>query len=368
MQIGNAQRSAKLFLPKGQTQAPLWLLLHGTNNQVDEFLDYTGLPAFCKQHGIAYLAPQALPNQQKYGQTQFNVGLHSQPMAEEEQQGVHDVQYIREILQQIVALPCIDPQRIHCTGYSNGARFCMRLASEMSEVIASVAPVSGLRYPTPNHARRPIPILAFHGDADPVNPWSGNGAYYWHSSVPDAMQQWAIFNECGAMFAAPTFVEFAGGYSVAKYESCSDDASVELVRLHGAGHQWPDAVWSKANVGPVGRVDANALILNFFSKHRLPEKPKMQSLASTWATLAYAPFSSPLQLGPAVLALTFMLLLLWRKSRSSYSLIGQPLHDGIHDDDDDADEDGVIESQSDRNAWQLQLEAPQTCRGVRSLA
>lgn len=25
---------------------------------------------------------------------------------------------------QIVALPCIDPQRIHCTGYSNGARFC----------------------------------------------------------------------------------------------------------------------------------------------------------------------------------------------------------------------------------------------------
>ena len=48
-----------------------------------------------------------------------------------------------DVLSEVLQLPCLDRRRVHCTGYSNGARFCMRLASEMSDLIASVAPVSG---------------------------------------------------------------------------------------------------------------------------------------------------------------------------------------------------------------------------------
>ena len=71
------------------------------------------------------------------------MGLHSQATQEEEEQGVHDLAFVKQLLREVLRLPCLDRRRVHCTGYSNGARFCMRLASELSHVIASVAPVSG---------------------------------------------------------------------------------------------------------------------------------------------------------------------------------------------------------------------------------
>lgn len=148
----------------------------------------------------------------------------------------------------------------------------MRLASEMSDIIASVAPVSGLRYPQPNNARRPIPLLAFHGEMDPVNPWGGHGKDYWQASVPEAFMKWAQFNQCGGASMAPAFVNLGGEFTMASYKGCKEYASVELIRLNGAGHQWPNALYAHPGLGNVARVDANVLIRDFFSKHRLPEE------------------------------------------------------------------------------------------------
>lgn len=243
-QVGTQSRRMFLYLPRGGENIPLWLVLHGTNNKVQDFLRYSGLNTFAKENNFGLLALQALPNMALGSkQYQFNVGIHGQAMPDDD---VHDLQFVKESLHEILKLPCIDKRRVHCTGYSNGARFCMRLASELSQVIASVAPVSGLRFPTPNQAIRPIPILAFHGDLDQVNPWNGHGEGYWQSSVPDAMQDWARFNGCrlasGAAPAAPQFIE-AGSYAVASYSDCNGNATVELLLLHGAGHQWPGAMW-----------------------------------------------------------------------------------------------------------------------------
>eukprot|EP00913_Durusdinium_trenchii_P018196 g17095.t1 len=279
--VRGVTRSVWLLLPKGRQKTPLWLAYHGTDNEVEPFLRYSGLATFAQQHRIGLLAPQGLPDQSHFGKTQFNVGLHSKPMREEEEQGMHDVAFTRELLEQVLRLPCIDPSRVHCTGYSNGARFCMRLASEMSDIIASVAPVSGLRFPQPNLARRPVPVLAFHGDADPINPFPGHGADYWHSSVPDALQNWAKFNGCGAASLPPNFLPLgvqSPDFSVATYEHCKDNATVQLFRCNGGGHQWPDATWAKPGLGNVGRLDANSMMKEFFSQHRLPHGFLMEAL------------------------------------------------------------------------------------------
>jgi len=119
----------------------------------------------------------------------------------------------------------------------------MRLAAEMSMVFASVAPVSGLRFPKPNLANRPIPILAFHGEADKVNPFKGHGDTYWHESVPDAMKDWAQFNQCSGSFAAPKFLQQAA-FLKGSYTGCKDNATVEVIRMPNAGHQWPGAIFT----------------------------------------------------------------------------------------------------------------------------
>eukprot|EP00439_Symbiodinium_sp_Y106_P065031 s383_g10.t1 len=254
VEVGRTTRSALLSLPSAvfAGKLPLWL----------DFLRYSGLDDFSRANHIALVVPQALPNSDFYGQHRAHqkrpdnkpsfvqVGLHSQ---REDREGVHDVELTRAVLEQVMRLPCIDVQRIHCTGYSNGARFCIRLASELP----------GLRYPSPNNASRAIPILAFHGDADPVNLWGGHGLGYWHSSVPASLQRWAKFNRCSLADWPPSFREHQGFavasqrggnvVQVTEYEGCQDDATVKLVRLHGAGHQWPSAAFEIPNLGKVAR-------------------------------------------------------------------------------------------------------------------
>ena len=321
LQVGQQFRSMTLFLPKGVTKAPLWLVMHGTTQTVDYFLHYSGLREFAKANDFGLLALQGLRNEDY--EFQFDVGPHSQPMQWMEAAQIHDVQFVKEALKQVLKLPCIDKRRVHCTGYSNGARFCMRLASEMSNIFASVAPVSGLRFPKPNQATRPIPILAFHGQSDPVNPFQGHGDPYWSDSVPDAMQRWAEFNRCEFSRSKPRFLQ-EGVFSVASYSGCKDNAKVEVIQLLGGGHQWPGGTFAIAGkmsgvqvasnccdlhskisgtywcadflpkplldtphifglgfglgigsvkspgLGTKSNVDANRMILNFFAQHPLP--------------------------------------------------------------------------------------------------
>lgn len=247
--------------------APLWLLMHGTNQDPKEFLQYTGLGTFLQQRGIAFLALEATG---KGIQKRFNVGRGSLPVLGQ----ADDLGFARAILARIVKLQCIDRRKVYCTGYSNGARFCMMLASKLSGVIAAVAPVSGLRYPNPNDAKRAMPVLAFHGTADKVNPWAGKGdPAYWNESVPDAFEDWAKFNKCRYTPLEAEFIHIGGNVYVKKYSNgCQDGASVSLVKFQGAGHQWPGALKSGAPwLGKVEKeIDANRLIFEFFSKHSMP--------------------------------------------------------------------------------------------------
>ena len=91
---------------------------------------------------------------------------------------------------------CIDPTRVYATGFSGGARTASQLACDASTVYPAVAPVCGLRRPTPCPATRVVPIVAFHSTADSVDPFDGNGQLYWTYSVPHAAIDWAAQNSC----------------------------------------------------------------------------------------------------------------------------------------------------------------------------
>ncbi len=91
---------------------------------------------------------------------------------------------------------CLDRNRVFATGFSGGARMASQLACDASNVFAAVAPVSGLRFPSPCQSSRPVPVVAFHGTADPVDPYLGNGQAYWTYSVPVAASRWANHNGC----------------------------------------------------------------------------------------------------------------------------------------------------------------------------
>ena len=113
--------------------------------------------------------------------------------------------------------------------------------------------------------------MAFHGTADPVNPYDGGGPATWKTGVRDAAEQWATHDACGAgvVEANP-----APAVRLTRYTGCRAGAAVELYSIEGEGHEWPGGPEMPASVTqPLGpqssAIDANAVMWTFFSAHPL---------------------------------------------------------------------------------------------------
>merc|ERR1711920_866276 len=129
-------------------------------------------------------------------------------------------------------------------------------ASELSDRIAAVAPVAGVRYPDPNNATRKMPIIAFHGTED---------AYRGH--VGPAVTTWARFNECQRIETRRVSSEVV----VHRHTDCTSNADVVLVLVEGGGHNWPG---STAQWGPwagyvTHQISASDMMNQFFDEHPL---------------------------------------------------------------------------------------------------
>jgi polyhydroxybutyrate depolymerase len=114
---------------------------------------------------------------------------------------VDDVGFTRAMLDRLEADLCVDPQRVFATGMSNGGFMSHRLACEMSDRIAAVAPVSGVNATATCAPTRAVPILDFHGVADPTVPYYGGSSYGW-PSVNESINAWAARDGC----SGPTLV------------------------------------------------------------------------------------------------------------------------------------------------------------------
>jgi polyhydroxybutyrate depolymerase len=131
------------------------------------------------------------------------------------------------------------------------------LGCKLNDRIAAIAPVSALRWPAPCEGR-PVPVLSFHGLADPQNPYAGNATgrgEEWVESVPAALAGWARHNGCRLDVIEE---DPAGPLSTLRYTGCRGGADVRLIRIDGLGHAWTKV-----------EVDTTGVMWEFFKAHRL---------------------------------------------------------------------------------------------------
>ncbi|KAG8462365.1 hypothetical protein KFE25_012185 [Diacronema lutheri] len=189
--------------------------------------------------------------------------------------GPDDIAYVTDVLATIRARACVDNTRVYATGFSRGARMSSRLASELPAIVAAVGPVAGVRYPRPNNATRAVPIIAFHGLADPINPYDGGGPAYWRTGVPDAIGRWVAHNRCEPTPAQQPLSEHVTRVS---YSGCADGADVALVLIANGGHRYPSGCLSLSRTldRQFGfcsfEVETNELMFEFFMRHPMPAK------------------------------------------------------------------------------------------------
>jgi polyhydroxybutyrate depolymerase len=192
---------------------------------------------------------------------------------------VDDVGFIRALLEDLMHVVRVDPSRVYVTGLSNGAIMAYRLAAELSDRIAAVAPVAGTMGTGECLPRRAVSVLHIHGTEDEFIPFAGGrgkrsitGTDF--RPVEDSIRAWARANGCQPDPAIERLPDTASdGTTVTRktYSGGADGAEVVLVVVHGGGHTWPGRPARSTVLGRAsGNVSANDMMWDFFRRHPMP--------------------------------------------------------------------------------------------------
>lgn len=190
---------------------------------------------------------------------------------------VDDVRFVDKLLDDLATIMNVDSKRVFATGMSNGGFMCYRLAAELSDRIAAIAPVGGtlaIKNPKP---RRPVSVIHFHGSADTFVPVGGPNRDTLKDmkflSVDDTVKAWAKLNGCSDEPNATTMPDKAkDGTTVTQrvYGPGKDGAEVVLFTIEGGGHTWPGQKPTMLFIGKsTMNISANDLIWDFFQKHSM---------------------------------------------------------------------------------------------------
>ena len=268
------ERTYLLHVPGGFPQgrpAGLVFVLHGgggTGRNMEQMTQFSGL---ADREGFIAVYPDAV-------ERNWN-DARDAPNIQAQRENVDDVGFIGALIALLTREFGIDPRWVYSTGISNGAFMSQRLAVELSDRIAAIAPVVGgmaprLRERTPN---APVSVLVMNGTDDPLVPYQGGTVARTRGetiSVADIVRLWVTHNRC-ADRPETVFLpdrDPADGTRVRRtvYGSCAGKTEVVLYTIEGGGHTWPGGpqYLPAAVVGRVSRdIDATRVIWDFFAAH-----------------------------------------------------------------------------------------------------
>jgi len=251
VEVGGICREFLLHIPPpypADELVPLVLGLHPYSTTSVDMMLRSNLSSTADRSGFVAVYPQALGDPPRW---------NAEPVAVSSD----DVGFMRALIAELTSGLALDRHRVYVTGFSNGGSMANRVACDLSDVVAGVAPVSGsYRSYQDCEPRRAMPVISIHGAMDTVVPTSGDPA----SGTPptlDWARWWAAANGC-----APEPEQSLLSSSVASltWDDCRDGVKVRLIAIDHWGHTWP--------LGPTGApIDGADTVWAFLSEYRLPD-------------------------------------------------------------------------------------------------
>lgn len=271
LRVGDRMRAYVVKLPgtyydsDNNTLRPLVIALHGTGGSAHQMETTYGLNEKGDKEGFVVVYPEGVRSSGALGIRTWNAGICCDYAMEN---NVDDVGFIRELIIQLVSEFAIDPKRIYVTGMSNGGMMAYRLACELADKIAAIAPVSSTMMTTRCEPVRTMPILHIHSLLDTKVPYSGGigiGGYDF-SSVDSILGAWAIKDKC---YADPVTID-NGKYKVTTW-GCEDAKAIESYVTYDGGHSWPGGARPTLVADPPSAyINATDLMWDFFKRFELP--------------------------------------------------------------------------------------------------
>ena len=235
MEVGSLTRTYLLHVPPSYNAAhpvPLVFVLHGAMESTTNVEQLSGMSAKADQEDFIAVYPRGTGRAPTW-----NASNCCGPAVKAH---VDDLGFFRALIEKLSHDYAIDPRRIYFTGISNGGMMSYRVACEMSDQVAAIAPVEGALN-VDCHPASPVSVIIFHGTADRLVPFNGGSSPFQigdkrtDNSVAGAVDFWVKHNRC----ATPPQHEETAEVHIDKYTGCQAGSAVTLEAIQGGHHMWP---------------------------------------------------------------------------------------------------------------------------------
>lgn len=281
--VSGTQRSYILYVPSSydpETPSPLIFAFHGGGSNASNMEKTTGFNALAETEGFIVTYPMGV-SKSATGTPQgtWNGGSAGGGYAYE--QNIDDIAFVKAMVKDISSAYSIDTNMIYATGISMGGMISYRIACELSDTFAAIAPVATSLVLSPGTCKpsRPVPVIHLHGTADKFIPYNGGNS---SRSLPKVLAvggPYISVNDSLAVFKEINNTDDEGdevyneGDTVCTLWGGRFGADVELCTIKDGGHNWPG---SDTSYGPIvglllGKtskdINATETIWDFFYDH-----------------------------------------------------------------------------------------------------
>jgi len=276
LQFGGRKRFYEIHVPPQYNKTnptPVVINLHGGGGSPSQQRHDSQMDKVSDANGFIVVYPAGTPAtkiQEKF--LVWNGGTYCGGVAV--RNNIDDVGFINFLISDLSTIFNIDQKRIYTTGYSQGGFMCYKLAFELSDKIAAIAPVEAVLSDPPSSTykpKRPISVIHFHGKEDKNVPYEGGVGEkakekISRPSVKDTIKYFVEFNKCSSQPKV-----FQKGNAVCEtYSLGTNGTEVVLWTLNDGGHTWPGGLtsMSEEKLGKVNKdISASELMWEFFKKH-----------------------------------------------------------------------------------------------------
>ncbi|HEX3659620.1 MAG TPA: PHB depolymerase family esterase [Pirellulales bacterium] len=266
LQVDGFDRSYLVHVPPQydpQKPASVVLAYHGAFNNGTIMVLFSGLNRKADKAGFVVVYPEG---------TGKGPVLFFNPDRKPRKGWPDDVRFTDKLLDDLATVVNVDPKRVYATGVSNGGMMCYRLAADLSQRIAAIAPVAGTMTFSECKPARPVSIIHFHGTKDQFVPLEGKkGVIIQFRPIDKIMRAWAAIDGCPTTPKLELLPDKANdGTRVTRttYGPGKEGSEVVLYTIENGGHTWPGRNPGFQFLGKSTQdISANDLIWDFFQRH-----------------------------------------------------------------------------------------------------
>lgn len=274
-QVKNIDRSYHLFVPANYNPAkaaPLVFVLHGGGGSGEKMFESSDMHEIAERENFLVVYPDGATRGED-GMDTWDIG-RADEADNGEAEPWDDISFMRKIIAETGDRYSIDPARIYATGISRGGMFSYRIACEMADVVAAIAPIAGAMEMDTRlcNPAASVPVMHIHGTEEENVPFGGGSGRLtkneWSPVMP-GLAFWKAHNRCSN---DKTVTYDADDTTCVTYRDCSPVGATSLCLVGRHGHGWPGRPpmrWHQESGVPINEdFKASEMIWAFFKKNQ----------------------------------------------------------------------------------------------------